>query len=349
MWNPRNSPYDKIEDFVDIIVSTLKFASVEPELFSLKIHKHSTRCINRIRLSGSILSITEGELAKFIIESFPTSNFDNLLRFLRSAMQGLSSNGPFRKGGENSVSDYIVDVTDLKSFLRRSDCGAVIGGVQYWSRNLKYSIGELTLFDSGSGEEYTGTAFCYAGDEIPEEFNRFLTCRHNILDDSGRFYDSISLCVNGASHNILAIAIFKSIDLAILTVAKSRDIVALGTRGYTLLERVYTAGFPRVSLMVKSPLIIHEGTINGEIDRFGGSSDILTSCEVAPGSSGGPLLNLLSNWIGVVVERAEIEDKLGKGSYNFCISVYDFDKSVNAEDYSAYIYDAEIDKYRLVE
>ncbi len=92
-------------------------------------------------------------------------------------------------------------------------------------------------------------------------------------------------------------------DLALIKVdAQFKPLVVTSSRGVKLGETVATVGFPNVELQGLSPKLT-----KGEISSLAGIQDdprhFQISAPVQPGNSGGALVNLSGQVIGVVVAR----------------------------------------------
>jgi S1-C subfamily serine protease len=90
----------------------------------------------------------------------------------------------------------------------------------------------------------------------------------------------------------------------------------LGFSGYTIGERVYAVGHPRVRLLEPSPLLVLDGIVSGELGSLEDATrQVVTSCQTAPGNSGGPIVNEFGSFVGLVEKRYETQ--LADGSAEF--------------------------------
>lgn len=74
-----------------------------------------------------------------------------------------------------------------------------------------------------------------------------------------------------------------------------------------LLTTVVSIGYPTIPLSRKQVAICHRGEVNGYIDTFDNQRMILFSCNVAPGNSGGPILDKKGICVGMVTQSNELK------------------------------------------
>jgi len=96
-------------------------------------------------------------------------------------------------------------------------------------------------------------------------------------------------------------------DLAVLKVAATPAFLNLAAdRSITLGEQVFTLGFPATSILGDDTKYT-EGTISSLSGVLGDASFFQMSVPVQPGNSGGPVVNLGGEVVGVVAATAAVE------------------------------------------
>ncbi len=72
-----------------------------------------------------------------------------------------------------------------------------------------------------------------------------------------------------------------------------------------VLDEVVTLGYPRVAVACDHRLLAHKGELNGTIvDRYDNNEYQVISCSVAPGNSGGPVIDDAGRVVGVVCQSS---------------------------------------------
>ncbi|UCF89872.1 MAG: trypsin-like peptidase domain-containing protein, partial [Desulfobacterales bacterium] len=100
-------------------------------------------------------------------------------------------------------------------------------------------------------------------------------------------------------------------DIAFLSVQDGRHLPPALPLADSEMEpgaRVFTVGFPRIDVMGSSPKR-SEGLINGLHGTGDDPQSYQTSVPVQPGNSGGPLLNMRGEVVGVVTSMLALRDE----------------------------------------
>jgi hypothetical protein len=139
---------------------------------------------------------------------------------------------------------------------------------------------------------FTGTGFFVTDDGY------LLTCYH-VVQDAGR----IAVRTKAGTFSAKIVKSDKANDIALLKVAGKFPTLPVGlSRGMKLGESVFTIGFPNIELQGFAPKLT-----KGEISSLTGVQDdpreFQISVAVQPGNSGGPLVNLYGNVVGIVAAR----------------------------------------------
>ncbi|MCA9752979.1 MAG: trypsin-like peptidase domain-containing protein [Gemmatimonadetes bacterium] len=109
-------------------------------------------------------------------------------------------------------------------------------------------------------------------------------------------------------------------DLALLQLREERPRPALPVAVHpaSLGTTVFTVGFPRVDVMGRSPKL-SLGVVSGTSGVLDNPDRYQISVPIEPGNSGGPLVNLRGEVVGVVTSMLAVED--GYGSFRTVPSV----------------------------
>jgi S1-C subfamily serine protease len=100
-------------------------------------------------------------------------------------------------------------------------------------------------------------------------------------------------------------------DIAILEVSDTRKLppaLPLAKKKARLGTTVFTIGFPRVHFMGRSPKLF-TGVISGVNGLYDNPANYQTTVPIQPGNSGGPLLNMNGEVVGLVTSMLGLRDK----------------------------------------
>jgi S1-C subfamily serine protease len=106
-------------------------------------------------------------------------------------------------------------------------------------------------------------------------------------------------------------------DIALLEVKDSHKLppaLPLATSQARLGSSVFTIGFPRVDFMGKTPKL-SDGVISGANGLHDDPGSYQTTVPIQPGNSGGPLLNMNGEVVGVVTSMLGVRDEVHGNSY----------------------------------
>ncbi|MBU2981382.1 serine protease [Lentibacter algarum] len=224
----------------------------------------------------------------------------------------------------------------LKNTVEAGTIAAVSFGYRYFTDKLDASVAEICIKD-GSGDLFTGSGVAVQGGGFLN-ITRLFTCKHNLYSQSGERHNIESITIAGEVYSAVNVFVLDRVDICVVVLDDYSGVKALPTTKAHLLEKVVSAGYPRVRLTEKSPLLCHRGEINGFMGTLeDGDRIILVSCEVAPGNSGGPLLNEYGAVIGIIHEKVETSSVEGMASYSCGIpmeQIYaEFEKQNYTQDY----------------
>lgn len=161
------------------------------------------------------------------------------------------------------------------------------------------------------GDPHTGTGFV-AMDDGGKTF--VWTAKHNFFSaTSGERYHTDGVFWGDRELTVTKIFAFEKIDVCYFSFSSSGPIDVSADRPLSftngsILEAVFSIGFPVVTIRHENPMLVHSGQINGSVGAVGDSDHlVIFSCSVAPGNSGGPVVNELGFVLGIVTDRIEID------------------------------------------
>ncbi len=138
--------------------------------------------------------------------------------------------------------------------------------------------------------------------------NGYVVTNSHVLSE-----DSHVVLITTSGQEIEACAVLRDDvdDIAILEVSESNKLlpaaIPMAHSPARLGSSVFTLGFPRIDVMGMTPKL-SEGVISGVNGLYGNPSSYQTTVPIQPGNSGGPLLNMRGEVIGVMKSMLGIMD-----------------------------------------
>lgn len=164
----------------------------------------------------------------------------------------------------------------------------------------KYQDSIPSIIISQNGIENIGTGFLIEDTNNNQTVRFVLTNKH--VAESARIKE---ICSTDFKYEHKRIFLSDKYDLAAIEVINAGKLPVFNVWKPQILDEVVTLGYPKVSGTVNSPFLAHRGEINGYVSNYHDGNDYLAiSCSVAPGNSGGPVLNGAGLVVGVVSETA---------------------------------------------
>lgn len=132
--------------------------------------------------------------------------------------------------------------------------------------------------------------------------NHILTCSHVV--DNVKVKGTI---VNNKEYTIKNIYKSESKDVAIIEILDcslnpENDVIFSDGQ---VLEPILTFGYPPISNIRETPLIVQKGEINAISTNYFGHKCLIYSSIVRPGNSGGPIFSDKGYFVGMVTEHLE--------------------------------------------
>ncbi|MDR1847939.1 MAG: serine protease [Bacteroidales bacterium] len=172
---------------------------------------------------------------------------------------------------------------------------------------LAISVIAVFAAENANGQQQYGTCFALSSDGY------IATAYHIIADEDGDLLDTNyhSFYVKGVhgdlttKYSVAVIAVDKANDIALLKIKdanfKSLSRVPLGLKVSGILkgEKICVIGFPNTTIQ-GSEAKVTEGLINSLTGLGGANNQYQFSAEISTGNSGGPLLDMKGNILGIV-------------------------------------------------
>lgn len=246
------------------------------------------------------------------ISDFPYLAADFALKTL-----GRISAMPSFYQGANKV--YGLSSQLLQDYHQKSILGSCSFGERYLVDHLHRSVAEIIIEDE-NGEQFTGSGVVVSLTSPLVKSCRILTCKHNLYSANGTRYKIIDVKVGDESFSPVNIFVCNEVDACCVVLDRIGNTFPLPLGNPHVLLPVITAGFPRTKLTSASPLLFHKGEINGISGTIeAGDMEMILSCDVAPGSSGGPVLSEYGAVLGLVTELVETAFLDGKAKFGVAI------------------------------
>lgn len=180
----------------------------------------------------------------------------------------------------------------------------ILLGPTYVARKYRQSV--PPVFVRKGNDNYTGTGFLVTNHGEGKKFV-IVTAKHNV-DPA----DGISFVGFGAAEDVTYTqladnwVLHPTLDMALMPVACSKEAIPIYPVGTaTALSRTITLGYPRIATTDAPYLLAHGGEINAVVSSYYGEQRLIISNVVAPGNSGGPVLDEAGLCVGMVVSAFE--------------------------------------------
>ncbi|MGK9234763.1 serine protease [Inquilinus limosus] len=205
--------------------------------------------------------------------------------------------------GSDSFVAYQWHKKRIAGFLIFNILDNVLFGPSYISRKYRRSV--PAVFVEKDKVQRTGTGFVTT---LPgSKKNVVITAKHNVDPSEGITFLSFSE-PEGVTYKPLAETwvLHPTLDLALLPVECSEPpipIFLIGTP--TVLSRTITLGYPTIATTDEQYILAHGGEVNAVVKSYHGDELVVISNTVAPGNSGGPVLDEAGLCVGLVVRALE--------------------------------------------
>jgi S1-C subfamily serine protease len=212
--------------------------------------------------------------------------------------------------GPDTQVRYRWNKPQIALFNRLRILDNVLLGPTYVAQKYRQSV--PAVFVQKHGDKYTGTGFLATNRGDAKKFV-IATAKHNVDPADGITFIGFN-SPEDVSYTSLAEnwTLHPQLDIALMPVTCSGaaiPIYPVGDAG--VLSRTITLGYPRIATTDGPYLLAHGGEVNAIVSSYYGERCLIISNVVAPGNSGGPVLNEAGLCVGMVVNSFETEHEGG--------------------------------------
>ncbi|OYW60013.1 MAG: hypothetical protein B7Z30_05240 [Rhizobiales bacterium 12-68-15] len=186
----------------------------------------------------------------------------------------------------------------------------ILLGPSYVARKYRGSV--PAVYVRRGEDEHTGTGFL-ATSKLGGNKRVIVTAKHNVDPKEGITF----LDLNEPEGNVFKPInrrwiLHPRLDLALLEIQCDEAITPIFPIGSpSVLTRTITLGYPRIATTDLPYLLAHGGELNAIVNNYHGEERLIISNVVAPGNSGGPVLDEAGLCLGVVVNSFETKHEGG--------------------------------------
>ena len=191
-------------------------------------------------------------------------------------------------------------------------------GPSYVAQKYRQSV--PPIFVKKDGNEYTGTGFLVTSRGDARKYV-IVTAKHNVDFNDGFQFTSFG-SADETTYTPLASKweLHPKLDLALMPVQCSETAIPIyPVSSASILSRTITLGYPRIATTDRPYLLARGGELNASVSNYYGEKSIIISNIVAPGNSGGPVLDEAGLCVGLVVRAFETHHEGGVSAANAAI------------------------------
>lgn len=220
--------------------------------------------------------------------------------------------------GGNARVNYQWNTPRISLFIALHIADNVLLGPAYVARKYRPSV--PAVFIEKGGDKFTGTGFVATNWGNAKKYV-LVTAKHNVDPADGLAFLGFSE-PEGAKYTALAAdwILHPTLDLAVMPVDCNRPPAPIFPMGSpAVLSRTITLGYPRIATADAPYMLAHGGELNAVVKTYFGEERVIISNVVAPGNSGGPVLDEAGLCLGIVVNAFETQHEGGIEKANSAI------------------------------
>lgn len=218
-------------------------------------------------------------------------------------------------GLKNAHVRFKWNKAQIAQFITLKILDNVLLGPSYIAQKYRQSV--PAIYVKKGEDEFTGTGFLTLNQSNTAK-HAIVTAKHNVDPAEGITFSGFS-SPNGVSYEPLTSEwiLHPSLDLAAMPVKCSEAPVHIYSVGVArVLSRTITLGYPRIATTADTYLLAHGGELNAIVSDYHKQNYLIISNAVAPGNSGGPVLDEAGVCVGMVVRAFESEHEGGVSKAN---------------------------------
>lgn len=220
--------------------------------------------------------------------------------------------------GERAFVSHTWDKARIALFVTLRIVDNVLLGPSYVARKYRGSV--PAVYVRRGEDEHTGTGFL-ATNRGDGKKCVIVTAKHNVDPREGITFLGLNEPEGTVYKPINSRwVLHPRLDLALLEVECDEAIAPIFPIGSpSVLTRTITLGYPGIATTDSSYLLAHGGELNAVVNTYHGEDRLIISNVVAPGNSGGPVLDEAGLCLGVVVNSFETKHQGGIEKANSAI------------------------------
>lgn len=220
--------------------------------------------------------------------------------------------------GNDALFKYQWNAPRIAMFIKMRILDNILLGQTYVAKKYRPSV--PALFVEKDGNQSIGTAFVATNRGDASKFV-LVTAKHNV-DPS----ESIKVLgfsePEGMKYTARASewVLHPTLDIALMPVDCSEPPVPIFPVGSpSVLSRTITFGYPRIATTDSPYVLAHGGELNALVRTYHGEDRLIISNVVAPGNSGGPVIDEAGLCMGIIVNSFETKHEGGTEKANSAI------------------------------
>lgn len=234
--------------------------------------------------------------------------------------------------GSNVLAQYQWNKARIRSCAILNIFDNILLGPSYIAQKYRASVPAILV--EKKGDQFAGTGFIVANN--PPNNDLFVVTAKHCVDPREEIKFGSFKCSAGISLTSLQSSwtLHPTLDLAAMRVKcdEGSPSVIYPVGVARVLSKTVTLGYPGIAFTDDAYLLAHSGEINATVNFYNDSQEyLLISNAVAPGNSGGPVLDEAGLCVGMVVRELEYKHVEGDSKANVALPanvILDFVSSI---------------------